>query len=370
MDHSRGQFRAQLFDEFMHQLLQRVFSDATVHPHIVAIAAEDGKPARVNLDFGIISPDGQAILVETKAPYSSNAAYGVNRAIRHLKNVVERIKRDRLKTVLLALAAELPQGSRDEVENARRFIESMGVGFEVWDATVISRLAQEHLGAAISEYSIEELQAALERTSVTVHNEPRPELEPRSHLPTGSRDGVVVLSADFCSFSRFVHASGDDAELVTSVMGRFYREVRSAIADFGGVLDEYMGDGVLAYWFGVDSAKQMEECVQRLIGISLNLSEEWQDQIDLAVEPKGLRAGAAVGAVLFIPEDETSGIVHAIGESINIASRLQAAAVPNALVISNRLRSRYFGARDDFEERGILPLKNIGEVIAWQKCYT
>ena len=113
----------------------------------------------------------------------------------------------------------------------------------------------------------------------------------------------------------------------------------------------------------------LNSCIYRLVGTAMSISKEWQDQIDKVIEPTGMRFGAASGNVLFISEthDEQQPI-HAIGESINLAARLQAEAATNTLLISNRLRRTYFAADSKFTQTK-LELKNIGPIRAWQKAY-
>ena len=159
---------------------------------------------------------------------------------------------------------------------------------------------------------------------------------------------MIALVADFCSYSKFVHGSFGERELIVSVMGRFYRETRRIVASAGAYLDKYAGDGLLAFWFTDGAvpaeviASSINECVYQLIGTSLAIAKEWQDRINLAVRPTGMRVGADVGPVLFISEQlDSNPPFHAIGESINLATRLQAAAKPNTLVVSNRLKGAF-----------------------------
>jgi adenylate cyclase len=186
---------------------------------------------------------------------------------------------------------------------------------------------------------------------------------------------VVVLCADFCSYTKFVLASGGDKDLISSVLGRFYRETRRIIEDNGGWVDKYMGDGILAFWMpsavsDADLGGRIDACSAQLIACALGIAKEWQDQIDHSVEIVGMRVGAAIGKVLFIPEAiGKEKPLHAISDFINLAARLQSAAKENSLVISNRLRKTCFDATGSFRELEPLELKNFGKVVAWSKDY-
>jgi class 3 adenylate cyclase len=364
MNHQLGQYRAELFDELVARLLAAMYPQANVTRKTTLRVPHKGAFRSVSIDFRVGIPSGD-IVVETKAPYTDAVADVINSALRGLKTVVELLSPGRIKTFTLAIPTPFPQASCALLEEIRHVASERGATVKVWDGEELLKLVREHLSADISSFeTIDELKKALGTESVA-----GPPDVPLVGLNEGLNDGVVILIADFCSFSRFVQASGTDTALITSVMARFYRETRQAIKEDGGEVDKYMGDAMLAYWLGEDAGARLERCVQRLMGIAVNLAEEWQDQIDYAVEPKGLRAGAAIGSVLFVSEQPPSPSSHAIGDAVNIAARLQGEAEPNSLMISNRLRKRFFGARDDFEEVGPFNLKNIGKVIAWRKTF-
>ncbi len=326
----------------------------------MAIEIQDAGSAKTShVDFIVITAEGGDVFVETKAPYTGETADVIHRALRRLVRSVSTSATGAPLVAILATPIDFPSASTSEAQEARKELEGRGVRFEIWDLKYLIKAAAEYFAERVETFSLAELELLLSPVDTNYLPE----------LPQGKREDVVVLVADFCSFSAFVQASGSNTALITSVMGRFYRESREAVYYHGGVLDKFMGDGILAYWFGDTEIAQFERCVQRLIGTALKLADEWQDQLDLSVEPKGLRAGAAIGPVIFIPEHATTSPIHAIGDSINIASRLQVVADPNSLVISNRLRTRYFGSRSEFEVLPADELKNIGKVIAWQRFF-
>jgi class 3 adenylate cyclase len=155
-------------------------------------------------------------------------------------------------------------------------------------------------------------------------------------------------------------------------MGRFYRQVRETIERHGGLVDKFMGDGVLFYWMpqasGPTLGATIDDCIRELVGTALNVADEWQDEIDHSVKPIGLRAGAAIGRVLFVQEDSPGAPVHAIGDCINLANRLQGAARPNTALVSNRTKVQHFDGIA-LKELPAKRLKNIGAIIAWERDY-
>lgn len=386
IDHRTGQYRAELFEELIGYLLESVFPGSVIRPNFI-LPREwlgPGEPS-LSIDFFIRTEFGGAVLVETKAPYSDRPSFGINKVVRSLKDLVTRWPvAVPIEAVILAVAADVPDKSQYEVQQGAEFFASRGTKFEVWDAPRVGELLLKFFHVKPATFSAEHIAQILSTVRETAELRRRsqqlaapveapPPLAP--DITEGERENVVVLLADFCSFSRFVHASAGDKDLIASVMRRFYRETRLSVERAGGIVDKYMGDGMLAFWMPnsaapMELARRVDSCVYDLIGISLGVAKEWQDQVDLLVQPTGMRCGAALGKVLFISENQDGKPpIHAIAESINLAARLQAAADPNSFVIANRLKKAYFAEDEDFVELDHLEAKNIGQVRAWKKDY-
>ncbi len=250
IDHNEGQYRAELFERLIFRLLPHVYPNSTVIYDFIVPKTRGN--ASLSVDFVVRSADGKTIVVETKAPYTDTASYGINRTIRRLKYAYERFSdSERPSEVVVALASDLPAASASEVEDTKRFFEQKGVHFRVWDATRVSHLLAKHLNIQLHSFTVQNLEKVviavrsddvLEiRRRAATSSRPRTEIE-------GEQEDVIVLVADFCSYTKFVAASGGDKALISSVMGRFYRQMREIVEQHGGIIDKYMGDGLLACW--------------------------------------------------------------------------------------------------------------------------
>lgn len=360
-----------------------------VHGLVLPRTVDEPRPS-LSLDFAIFDGPHIRAIVETKSPYTDSASFGINKTFRRLKDAFSRFPAGiRPAEIIVAIASELPAASAGESQSAAEFFKQSGADFKVWDAKRLTQLIAKYLNLTIHSFSIQNLEKALRTIDPDAIAESEPSKEKddggtpdaktlavRDRSPkSGEHDDVVVLCADFCSYTKFVLASGGDRELISSVMGRFYRETRRIIEDAGGYIDKYMGDGILAFWMpssisGTELGKKIEDCSSRLIASALGIAKEWQDQIDHSVEIVGMRVGAAVGKVLFIPEiPGREQPMHAISDYINLAARLQSAAKENSLVISNKLRKTCFDSDGRFQELEPLELKNFGKVVAWSKDY-
>lgn len=368
--HRYGQYRAELFEELIRRILSAKYPGAKITQDFLTMPGVQSS----QVDF-FVQTSPRAIFVESRAPYSANPWAGVRRSIRLLQDLNRRAGSD----AILALADRIPSEGTKEVETVKARFSASGTTFEIWDEPAILRLTEEHLNRHLNSLSPTDVLVALGKVEETPPSRSRA-FEffiagpgPTPALPEGRLKGVVVLMADFCSYSAFVKASQEEGiDLVSSIMGRLYRESRRVVLEHGGVLDKFMGDGLLAFWLpeaksANDPGASVMNCATRLTGMAIRLAEEWQERIDDQVVPKGMRCGAAIGEVLFISEDPLNpGLVHAIGDAINLAARLQSSADPNSIAISNRLHTSHFRAAPELVEFNP-DAKNMGTKKAWKK---
>jgi predicted ATPase/class 3 adenylate cyclase len=152
-----------------------------------------------------------------------------------------------------------------------------------------------------------------------------------------------------------------DPEEQRDVVGAFQSCCASAIKRFGGMVAQYLGDGVLAY-FGYPAAH--EDDAERAVRAGLAI-------LDLVSTLKAApsvilqaRIGVASGVVV-IGDLVSEGVTQenaAIGETTNKAARLQSLAEPNAIVISPETH-RLIGDLFEYRDLGHHPLKGFAEPV-------
>jgi class 3 adenylate cyclase len=153
-----------------------------------------------------------------------------------------------------------------------------------------------------------------------------------------------------------------DPEDLRAVIVAYHKCVADTVRRFGGFVAKYMGDGVLVY-FGYPQAH--EDDAERAVRAGLELVGAVARLKTLA--PLQTRVGIASGLVVVgdlvgSGEAQERGIV---GETPNLAARLQAIAKPNTVVISENTR-KHLGSLFDLEDLGAEGLKGIsGPVRAW-----
>ena len=149
-----------------------------------------------------------------------------------------------------------------------------------------------------------------------------------------------------------------DPEDLRGIIGSYHRGVAQTVESFGGFVARYMGDGVLIY-FGYPQAHG--EDAERAIRCGLAAVDR-VSQLKLA-EELHLRVGIATGLVVVGGEVVEHDIV---GETPNLAARLQALAEPDTVVIAASTR-RLVGDLFEYRDLGAVEVKGIvGPVPAWQ----
>lgn len=182
-------------------------------------------------------------------------------------------------------------------------------------------------------------------------------------VPEAERRQLTVM---FCDLVGSTELSIQlDPEEFREVLQTYHRACAQVISRFGGYLAKYMGDGLLVY-FGYPLAH--EDAVQRAVraglgiieGIkNLNTSLQQERGVTLSVRLSihtGLVVAGEMGA------GETREPLAIVGETPNLAARLQSLAEPNTLVISAatyRLIQGFF----DCQTLGFHLLKGITQPI-------
>jgi class 3 adenylate cyclase/predicted ATPase len=151
-----------------------------------------------------------------------------------------------------------------------------------------------------------------------------------------------------------------DPEDMTHLLGSYHRTVSEVAEKFGGFVAKFLGDGVLVY-FGYPQAH--EDDAERAIRCGLELVGRVR-QPDSAAKGLDARIGIATGLVVVgelvgTGDAQEHGVV---GETPNLAARLQAEATSGGIVVSEatrRLAGEWFAYRD----LGRRVLKGIDEPV-------
>jgi predicted ATPase/class 3 adenylate cyclase len=185
------------------------------------------------------------------------------------------------------------------------------------------------------------------------------ELGPKAEAPAGSgprppegaeRRQVTVMFADLVGSTAL--ATGMDPEDLRDVFAAYSACAEETVSKFGGNIAQYMGDGILVY-FGYPHAHEDDAAQAVRAGLALIAAVAG---LKTRV-PQKIRVGIATGVV--VVGNLTPSIV---GETPNLAARLQSLARPNTVVISDGTR-RLLGQLFELEDLGTQDLKGISAPV-------
>ncbi|GBE21587.1 adenylate cyclase 1 [bacterium BMS3Bbin01] len=175
---------------------------------------------------------------------------------------------------------------------------------------------------------------------------------------TAERRLVSVLFADLVGFTPF--SEERDAEEVRELLTVYFDRAREIVARFGGEVDKFIGDAVMAVW-GATTAQ--EDDAERAVRTALELVEMVERLgVEAGASGLALRAGVLTGeAATGRGGNDVHGLV--VGDMVNTASRLQSLADPGA-VLAGESTVRSASGSIDFEMLGPQVLKGKTEPVA------
>ncbi|MFL5288295.1 MAG: AAA family ATPase [Rhodopila sp.] len=179
---------------------------------------------------------------------------------------------------------------------------------------------------------------------------------------TAERRQVCVMFCDIVGFTRL--SSRLDPEDLGAVIRSYQTRVGETVVRFGGFIARYVGDGILIY-FGWPEAHEAdaEQAVRAALAVVDAVSRS-----PVRMEPLQVRLGIATGLVV-VGEPIGMGEARqqtAIGETPNLAARLQGLAEPNGIVIDAATR-RQIGGLFICQDLGAMALKGLPEPVhAWR----
>ncbi|MGD9705744.1 MAG: adenylate/guanylate cyclase domain-containing protein [Acidimicrobiia bacterium] len=138
---------------------------------------------------------------------------------------------------------------------------------------------------------------------------------------------VTVLFADIVGFTAL--AEHLDPEQVKRMVDSCFERLVQDIDAFGGRVDKLLGDGIIAL-FGAPIAH--EDDAERAVRAALRMQHTIEDHSTRTDSPVQLRIGVSTGEVL-VGALRAGGDYTAMGDVVNMASRLQAAAPPGSVLV-------------------------------------
>jgi class 3 adenylate cyclase len=237
------------------------------------------------------------------------------------------------------------------------------------DGTVLPSLTEEHLkqlGVTALGHCVKLLDAIAALRSGASASAPSVDAGTTSSAPRvhsedrAERPQVTVMFSDLVGSTAL--SARMDPEDLREVISAYQKCVAEIVQRFGGFIAKFMGDGVLIY-FGYPHAH--EDDAERAVGAGLELvAAVGSLKTHAALQTRiGIATGlVVVGDLIGSGASQEQAIV---GETPNLAARLQGVAEPNSVVIAESTR-KLVGNLFELEDLGPQELKGIsGPARAW-----
>jgi class 3 adenylate cyclase/tetratricopeptide (TPR) repeat protein len=170
--------------------------------------------------------------------------------------------------------------------------------------------------------------------------------------PVQERKLATVLFADVVGFTTL--AERTDPEIVARMVDSAFRQLGAVVTEHGGTIDKYMGDSLMAV-FGVPVSH--DDDAERAVAAGLAMRKLGGD----LVFSIGINSGEVMATSLGRSGDST-----VIGDTVNVAARLEKAAGPGE-VLCGSLTVELIGARAVFRPRQAVILKGKREPVeVWE----
>jgi predicted ATPase/class 3 adenylate cyclase len=167
--------------------------------------------------------------------------------------------------------------------------------------------------------------------------------------PTAERRLVSVLFVDLVGFT--AASEGRDAEDTRELLTRYFDVARTVIERYGGTVEKFIGDAVMAVW-GAPVAQ--EDDAERAVRAALDLAAA-VPELDPLLRA---RAGVLTGEAAVTLGATNQGMVA--GDLVNSASRVQSAAEPGT-VLTGDATKRATEATVAYEDAGLHEMKGKTE---------
>jgi len=175
-------------------------------------------------------------------------------------------------------------------------------------------------------------------------------------VPVAERRIVSVMFADLVGFTSL--SEGRDPEDVRELLGRYFDTARRLVSLYGGTIEKFIGDAVMAVW---GTPVVQEDDAERAVRAALDLTAAVAELgAESGAPDLRARAGVLTGDAAVTIGAEGQGMVA--GDLVNTASRIQSAATPGAVLVGDATR-RATEASVEYEDAGSHEMKGKAEPV-------
>ncbi|MDR1893223.1 MAG: GAF domain-containing protein [Spirochaetales bacterium] len=180
---------------------------------------------------------------------------------------------------------------------------------------------------------------------------------PESIKPGGDRKNATVFFADIRGYTYF--SESREPEAIIEILNEYFSEAVEQVLAYRGFIDKFIGDCIMAVW-GVPVGSEKDDAINA-VSCALALQEKVQSarRKFFLNEASRLRIGIGINSGPLVAGNLGSSRrmdYSVIGDTVNLAARLEAAAGPNEIIISQSTRA-YLDGHFKLEDRPFIRVK-------------
>ncbi len=181
-------------------------------------------------------------------------------------------------------------------------------------------------------------------------------------ISPGERRVATILVADVRGSTNLLEEVG--TEVWVEMMNHVLQVMEAEVYHFGGEVDQFLGDGLLAF-FGASAVH--EDDPERAVLSGLWMQKTVTEYAAGLFEREGIelriRVGINTGEVILTSVGEQHSEETAMGEAIAVAARMEAAAEPGTVLVSENTY-RLVESQFEWEALGQITVKGVSQPIA------
>jgi adenylate cyclase len=178
--------------------------------------------------------------------------------------------------------------------------------------------------------------------------------DPEQLALKGERREIFVVFTDLEGFTELSHAI--DAQTVATLLNRYLDLLSDVVLEYGGTIDKFVGDAVVAFWGAPISRPDDGERAAKAAYAMWQAGEEFRRSVPEGIPPVGrTRVGLHFGEAIvgnFGGDDRIQ--YTALGDSMNTASRLESA--------NKKLRTNIIASREAASRSGLDWWRPMGRI--------
>lgn len=177
-------------------------------------------------------------------------------------------------------------------------------------------------------------------------------------LPGMTEQTLTMLFSDICASTALAERLG--AARFGEILSSYYQRMTEVIFAEGGMVDKYLGDGIMAV-FGAprplpDAPERAVRAAQHMLRLAGTIDPAGEEKITIGI---GINTGA-VAAGYVGTEDRLEFAV--LGDTVNVAQRLQSLARPNRIFVGPATAARLAG-KFNLASAGVVEIKGRSQPI-------